>query len=275
MKELTKTLLAATALAFARSTDPGKAGWKLDADGKVELKDGNPVLVGADGKEMTVQSDTVLRMQSESRGFRERAEAAETSLAKFKDIKDPAAALDALDKLSKIDQKRLIDAGEVDKVRDAIKGEFTAQLTEAQKQLAAANSRIDEMTVDAAFASSEFIRDQLGMPLDFFRANVRNNFKVEGGKVVGYGKDGNRLMSPSNIGEGASFDEALGIIVNAHPQKDLILRSDANSGTGGNSNGGNRGAGRTMKRSDWAQLPPQKQQEAMAKISKGEMTFVD
>jgi len=52
-------------------------GWKKDADGHLELKDGNPIYLDANDKEMTVEHGTIARINGEAKSHRERAEAAE------------------------------------------------------------------------------------------------------------------------------------------------------------------------------------------------------
>ena len=58
-------------------------------------------------------------------------EAAEANLAKFANISDPTKALEALEMMTKIDQKKLIDAGAVDQVKAEITKSFQTQLDEA------------------------------------------------------------------------------------------------------------------------------------------------
>ncbi|MCP6457108.1 hypothetical protein NL495_28670, partial [Klebsiella pneumoniae] len=70
-------------------------------------------------------------LNGEAKSHREAKEAAEASLAKFAKIGDPAKALEALDMMTKIDQKKLIDAGAVDQVKADITKSFQAQLDEA------------------------------------------------------------------------------------------------------------------------------------------------
>lgn len=269
-------LLANTALAILHATafEPGEPGWKLDADGKIELKDGNPIYLDASGREMTVDGNTISRLNGEAKQHREAKEAAETKLKAFGDL-DPEAARKALDTLKNIDAKKLIDAGEVDKVRDSVKAEFTTQLQEKDKALEEINSKYNNLQISNIFANSEFVRDRVAVPTDMFEASFRNNFKIEDGKVTAYDKAGNRIMSKKTVGEYADPSEALELLVEAHPQRDVILKANDSNGSGNDGRGGTQGGGRRIKRSEYDKMSPQDQYATSMKAGKGELQIVD
>jgi hypothetical protein len=260
--------------ALLLATAYNNAGWKLDADGKIVMKDGNPVWVDANGGEAILDGGTITRLNGEAKTLRERAEKAETKLTTFKDI-DPDKARQALETLGKIDQKTLIDAGKVDEVRQQITTQFTAQLAEKDNALKALQTNFDNAQINSLFAGSDFIRERVAVPRDMFEATFKNNFKMEDGKPVAYGKDGNRLMSKAKIGEFADAAEALELLVDQHPQKDVILKASGGTGTGNNGNTGGRGGGKTMKRAEFDQLQGHQQAEVAAKARAGEMQIVD
>lgn len=272
---LARTSIAALALGF----DTGKPGWKMDGD-KIAVDDnGDPIYVDAQGREAAIKHDSIAQRNAEAKSHRERAEKAEADLEKFKvdgKLIDPEAAKKAVDTISKIDAKKLIDAGEVDKVRDEIRGEFTTQLTEAQQQIAERDKRIEGMQIDGVFKGSEFITERVAMPRDFFEAAMRSHFKVEDGKVVAYDKAGNRVMSKKSVGEYADPNEALEILVEHHPQKATILKAPAAGGTGSGGQGGNRSVnGRTMKRSEFDALAPQDKAALGPAMMKNELQLVE
>jgi hypothetical protein len=268
----TAKLFAAVCAAALWGAYENKSGWKTDADGKlVADANGNPIYIDANGQEMVTEAGTIARLNAEAKTHREAKEAAENKLKAFNGL-DPDKAREAIETVGKIDQKKLIDAGEVDKVRETIKAEYSAQLNEAQKTIGERDARINDMTIQGVFSNSEFIRDQVAMPRDFFEAAMRPNFKVEDGKPVAYDRAGNRLMSKKRVGEYADPDEALQLLVEMHPQKDTILKAPDAQGTGNGGGGGNRSGGRTMKRADFEALGPQ-QQAAIA--TKGEVAIVD
>lgn len=272
MKTLTALLTAKIlkAIAFA----PGDAGWKLDKDGKIELKDGNPIYIDAEGKEMTIEAGTVSRLNAEAAGHRRAKEAAETKLKEFEGL-DAKKAREALDTVSKIDQKKLIDAGEVDKVKDEISKQFTTQIAEKDKANNDLQSKLDNMQIDNIFSNSEFIRERIATPRDMFQDSFRKFFKKDGNEIIAVDRAGNRLMSKQRIGEFATPEEALELLVDTHPQKDTILRADTGKGSGNGGNGGARGGGRVMKRSEFNALAPAQQAEAGAKQASGELQIVD
>jgi hypothetical protein len=268
MMKTNRFALLATVAAFAN------AGWKLDADGKIEMKDGNPVWVDANGGEAVLNGETIARLNSEARTLRQQKEQAEEKVRSFEGL-DPVKARGAIDKLKDIDTSKLIDAGKLEEVKRQISGEYEAKLTEANKARETVQQRYDSERVNNLFASSDFIRDRVAVPRDMFEATFRNNFKIEDDKITAYGRDGNRLMSKKNIGDYADAHEAIQLLVDTHPHKDTILRADAGSGSGSGGNGGNRGGGRTMKRSEFDKLDPVAQSQAAQAMGKGDITIVD
>lgn len=278
-----KTNVAAAALiAGARSFAPhdgGKAGWKLNAAGDaIELKDGNPIWVNVDGSETTLGGDTIARLNREAQTSRERYEAAETKLEAFKGI-DATKAREALDTVSKIDQKKLIDAGEVDKVRQSIGAEWQGKLDEAIKATEAANARADNYLLNNAFSTSKFIGDKLTIPADMVQATFGRNFKVEDGKIVAYDNNGNKLSSPARAGEFANMDEALSMLVDGYAGKSHILKGGNHQGSGGDGGQGGKGGQRTYRRSEldeWqASGQINKITAAMEAVNKGEAQVID
>lgn len=269
------TARLATSAAAIMAFDPGKAGWKLDADGKIELKDGQPIYVQSDGTEITIGADTVSRLNGEAKQYREERDAARTELKKFEKITDPAKALAAMETVAKIDQKKLIDAGEVDKVRSEIENSFKAQIEERDKKINEQSGQLNSMTLSQAFSASEFVRDKIAVPADMFRSTFEKNFKVEDGKVVAYGSDGNKLYSKQRAGELASFDEALELLVDGYSHRDSILKADNHQGTGNKGGGGGNPRARRMTRSEFDALGPVAQAENAALATKGELVITD
>lgn len=274
MRTIIMTTIKTTLLSnvYPRDNNPG---WRMTEEGAIEMKDGNPVYVDGSGREMVVKHDTISNLNAESKSLREAKEAAEKSLKEFDGL-DGKTAREAIEKLKQIDAKELIDAGKVDEVKEQIKSEYEKQLSEKDSLAQQLQQRLDGMQIDSIFSQSDFVRDNLAVPRDMFEASFRNYFKVEDGKVVACDKSGNRLMSKENVGEFASPDEALKLLVESHPQKDTILKANAGSGSGADGGAGNRhGGGKFIKRAEFDALPPLKQAETMKKITSGEAKIVD
>jgi len=267
-------MTASMLLAFPIAFD-NKNGWKVDADGNLEKDDkGDPIYIAGDGKEQSVAGDTISRLNGEAKTHREAKEAAEAKLEKYKDL-DPVKAAEAIETLKNIDQKKLIDAGEVEKVREEISKGFTAQMVEKDKAIESLTGNLNGMTLQTAFGSSDFVKNKIGVPAEMFQATFAKNFKVENGKVVPYDQTGNKVYSKKNMGEVAGVDEALEIMVDAYPYKDSILKADDQSGSGNEGGGGGRGSGRTIKLADFNKLSPAQQSETAALAGKGEVNIVD
>lgn len=248
--------------------------WKLDENGNIVMKDGNPVYVNTNGDEQSVAVDTISRLNNEAKTHREAKEAALEKLKAFEGL-DAVKAREALETVSKLDANKLIDAGKVDEVKSQITAQLQGQIDEKSKALTELQTKYDNMIVNNLFANSEFIRNNVAVPRDMFEAKFRNNFKVENGQVVVYGNDGNRLYSKERAGEYATPEEGLRILAEAHPNRDTILRANTGSGTGSNGAAGASGGSRYMKRSDFEKLSPSQQLEYAQKMRNGEITLTD
>lgn len=223
---------------------------KLDDAGHAVLKDGHPVYVHDDGKEIPFDAAgtvaTITRLNGEAKSNRERAEKAETSLKTFEPITDVAAALSAIETVGKIKDKKLIESGEVDRVREAAKKAFDDQLAPIVTERDTLKAALVTEKVGGSFARSKMIADKLAIPADLVQARFGNAFKLEGDAVVAYDSAGNKLFSRAKPGEVASFDEALEILIDAYPYKDSIMKGAGASG-GGAGGGGGGGAANGKK----------------------------
>lgn len=247
---------------------------KLDANGNVVVENGMPVYVHDDGKEIPFDATAALSkistLNGEAKTHREAKEAAEAQLSKFAGISDPAKALEALETLTKIDQKKLIDAGAVDQVKAEITKVFQTQLDGMAGENKTLKDQLYSEMIGGRFGSSTFIKDKVAIPADFVQARFGQAFKIEEGKVVAYDGQGNKIYSRQKPGELADFDEALETLVENYPQKDHILKSSGNNG--GDSRQTQHQIGqKTMKRSAFDSLDDAGRSSAL----KDGMTIVD
>jgi hypothetical protein len=226
----------------------------VEIEGKTyaEVQDGKPVFVHDDGKEVATDvagmASAITARNGEAKAHRERAEAAESKLKQFEGIEDPQAALKALETVQNLDHKKLVDAGEIDKVKGEISKVYDEKLADAEKARSELEKQLNNEMIGGRFSRSKFISEKMAIPADFVQAAFGNNFKIEDGKVVAYDGQGNQVFSKENAGSLADFEEALSTLVDQHPQKDTILKGSGASG-GGAQNGGADAGSKTVTRS--------------------------
>ena len=238
---------------------------KLDDKGNAVLIEGKPVYVYEDGKEVPFDADAATRRISNLTDEKDRhynnVESLKVELAKFSDITDPEEAVKALATVANLKDKDLVDAGEVEKLKQQMSDTFESERTqltttyEAEKtrltdDLSTKNGTIRKLMIDTRFASSPWFsgeKPKTILPPDIAAEHFGKHFKVEGDSVVGYIGE-NKILSRERVGEPAGFEEALTVIVDSYPQKDRILRGSAGgSGSGGNTDFGGE---------DLSKLPP-------------------
>lgn len=215
---------------------------KLDDQGHAVLQDGKPVYVGDDGKELALDPPgmyaTIRRLNGEAQGHREAKEAVEAKLKKFEGIEDPAAAIDALTKLKNLDAKKLIDAGEVEKVKNEAIKAVEEKYKPIVEKAAALEQELYAEKIGGAFARSKFIAEKIAIPSDLVQARFGKHFDLKDGKTFAKDAAGNPIYSRARPGETADFEEALEIIVDSYPQKDHILKGNGGGGGGAPARGG-------------------------------------
>ncbi|MNJ13842.1 hypothetical protein D3C77_80530 [compost metagenome] len=215
----------------------------VEVDGKqyAEIQDGKPVYVEDDGKEVAFDAigtrSTITRLNAEAKSHRERADGFEKVAKAFEGIEDAAAARKALETVANLDAKKLVDAGEIEKVKGEISKAFQTQLDEANGKAQTFEQQLYAEKIGGSFARSQFIAEKMAVPADMVQAAFGSNFKIEEGKVVAYDAQGQKVFSRSRPGELADFNEALETLVSQYPHRDHILKSSGANG-GGAPNGG-------------------------------------
>jgi hypothetical protein len=234
---------------------------KLDDQGHVVLQDGKPVYVYDDGKEVAFDApgtvNTITRLNAEAKTHREGKEAAETALKAFEGITDGAAAKKALEIVANLDQKKLVDAGEIEKVKEEISKAYKGQVDEWSTKAQTFEKQLYEEKIGGAFSRSKYISEKLAIPADLVQSKFGAAFKVEDGKTIAYDQHGNKIYSRTRPGEFADFDEAIESLVEQYPHRDHILKGSGASGSGASNNGGNGGQGKkTISRTQFDALDP-------------------
>lgn len=244
---------------------------KLDANGNAVLQDGKPVYVDDGGKDVAFDYPatlaTISRLNGEAKGHRERAEAAETRAKLFEGIEDPDAARKALSTVKNLDDKKLIDAGEVDRIKlEAIRAVEDKYKPIVKKAESLEASLIAEK-IGGSFSRSKFITDKLAIPPDLVESRFGKAFSIEDGQIVAKDHTGNRIFSRARPGELANFDEALESLVDAYPHRDSILKGTGASGGGATGGGGAAGGRRTMTRAQFDALDPSAKAAAAREVA--------
>ena len=235
---------------------------KLDENGHVVVQDGKPVYVHDDGKEVAFDAPqtvaTITRLNGEAKTHREAKEKLEEQTKAFEGL-DPVKVKEALNTVQNLDAKKLVDAGEVDKVKaeitDALKKTYEPQIQQLTTERDAVQQQLHSELIGGGFARSKFIQDNIAVPVDMIQATFGKNFKIEEGKVVAVGADGQKIYSRARPGEVADFDEALETLVGGYQHKDSILKGGQGSG-GGFQGSGQGGGAKTMSRQQFDALDP-------------------
>jgi hypothetical protein len=232
---------------------------KFTEAGHAVVQDGKPVYVSDAGADVVFDYPgtiaTIARLNGEAKGHRERAEAAEGRVKLFDGIDDPEAARKAITTVRNFDDKKLVDAGEVERVKSEAMKAVEEKYRPVVKERDSLKASLFQEKIGGSFARSKFIADKLAIPPDIAEAAFGRAFAVEDGRLVATDPAGNRIYSRSRPGELADFDEAMESLVAAYPNRDSILKGTGASGGGASGNSGGGGA-KTMGRAAFDALPP-------------------
>lgn len=250
---------------------------KLDDKGNVVVQDGKPVYVSDAGNDVVFDYDqtlsTITKLNGEAKGHRERAEAAEAKLKPFDGIEDAQKARDAIELVSKLDSKKLIDAGKVDEVRAEATKAYEEKLKAQEEKYKPVVAERDNLKtslfkekIGGSFSRSKYIAEKLAIPSDLVEARFGTAFTIEDDRVVAKYPNGEKVFSLARPGEIADFDEALEMLVGQYPNKDQILKGSGASGGGAGGSGAGAGGKKTMTRAQFDTLPATEQ---MATIKGG------
>jgi len=230
---------------------------EIEGSTYAEIKEGKPVYVDDAGKETVydpvAMHSTISRLNRESQTHREAKEALEVQIKAFEDI-DPVAAKKAMDVVKNLDDKKLIDAGEVERVKKETAASFQKKLDEATTENEKLRAQYSTEKMNAAFASSDFIKNKLAVPPDMAQAAFGRHFVFKDGRLNPVDQNGNPIYSDSNPGDIASFDEALEKIVQQYPHRDTIMKGSGHNGSGTTPPG--EGGKRTISRKQFESLSP-------------------
>lgn len=233
------------------------------------IENGNPVYTHDDGRDVAFDAPatvtTINRITEESKGFKTRAQSAETKLAAFDGIDDPEAAKKALSTVANLDDKKLVEAGEVEKVKAAAIASVRAEFEPIVAERDTLKGQLDKEIKGGSFARSKYAEEKVAVPRHMLEKTYGDSFKVIDGKLVPHDAKGDVIRSRVRHGEVADFDEALEILISADPFKDHILKGSNAQGSGAQ-NGGGGGGDKTLTRTQFDAMP---QHERAAKVKDG------
>lgn len=216
---------------------------KLDENGHVVVQDGKPVYVYDDGKEVpfdAVQATgKITQLNGEAKSHRERAEKAEELVKGFEGL-DAAAARKAIDTVKNLDDKKLVDAGDVERLKSEWSKARDDDNAKSKAEYEVLQRQYHEEVIGGSFARSNLFAEKTILPNDIAKSVFGDKFSVKDGKLVAVDFHGNVIHSRTNIGEPATFNEAIETLIDQYPNKASILKP-AGSGGGGASGSGAAG----------------------------------
>jgi hypothetical protein len=113
-----------------------------------------------------------------------------------------------------------------------------------------------ELALGAHFQHSPVMAG-LKIPADIVAATFGSHFDIQGGRLVALDKHGIKEYSSSRPGQVATFDEALGQLIDRYPNKAMILKEADAPAPGQSGRPGQQGrTGATMTRQRFDALPP-------------------
>lgn len=256
---------------------------KLDDAGNAVLKDGKPVYVKDDNTEIEFDADQAFtkigQLTGQSTDYRKRMEVAEGHVKLFEGIDDAEAARKALNTVKNLDEKKLIDAGQVEKVKQEAITATELKYKPYVDMSSQLQDKLNRQMIGGAFSASKYIPSKLAIPADFVQARFGSRFKVEGDAIVAYDAKGEKIFSPKRPGELADVDEALEIFVEGYADKASILKgtgaSGGGAGNGTQSHGGGNGSKKVYTRAQFNTMDAATQRAISLEAGQGKAEIRD
>ncbi len=205
----------------------------LDENGNIKIgPTGKPLVKGADGKEFEIDAigaqEHITTLNTESAGYRKRAQSAEKTLKTFEGIEDPVAALEAIKTVSTLGDDHKAN---MTKLRAELEGSYKSALDGKDAEIAELNGSLYTLNVTNQFNTSPVVKGTIfAKTPDIAATYFGKHFQQDG---TAQDSAGNVIYSKENPGQPAGFDEALEVIIDQYPMKDNILLSDNSPGGGG------------------------------------------
>ena len=223
---------------------------------------GNPIYE-IEGKEveqdLSILRADLTRANGEAAERRVKIKELTDQLTVFEGI-DPVKAKAAFETVANLDDKKLLDAKQVETMKAQWESSFMqnkaasdaayeAKIVDLTGSLESEKTNIQKMLIQRVFSDSKFLEQTTFDKLrDAAFMMFEKRFVVEQGdngdyRVVAKNSDGTQILSIVRPGQVATMDEAMEHIVMSHPQKDYILKGSQASGSGsqGGAGGGAKG----------------------------------
>lgn len=213
---------------------------KQDDNGNAILQDGLPVYVKPDGTEVPYDvskaQTSIHELGRENQSWREKYQSANEIASKYKDL-DYEEVQKALETVSKLDNKQILEASEYEQRIAAVKKSLEEQLTSAQQELTNLRQSNAIGKIKAGIAASPFMK-QAAVSAETLHTLLRDNFKVEqNGDFYAVDSNGNKILNDS--GHVATVEEAVVSLMHNHPDLALFTKPSGNQGAGVSNGGGN------------------------------------
>lgn len=265
--------------------------WKVKTDdgGSVVLKDGIPVWTdeetGREGSfDVNELHSKILATGKEAKRYREEVEAVKSRYEPVNAIEDLAQfvadAEKARETIAALEEKDVRKAETVEKIKNEmragfaekeqkIRAEWERKLSEREAVLKQREAQIRKLTIDAQFDSCPLFsgtEPKTMLTSDVAKDVFGKHFDLEPGddgtqKVVAR-LNGEPIYSRENVGEPATFEEAIHIIWDKYPMRDHYTRSKG--GGSGASGGTGISSGKAMSIPQLQELLAKTQNPAQA-----------
>ncbi len=242
----------------------------LDENGNVKVtEDGKPIFLDNKDKEVPVDVPAmyqkILDLGSESKTNREKLDELKQTFSVLDDVEDVPAwvetAKKAIEQVENFNDKDWMKVEKVDSLKrqmkeaqanelKQVKAQFETTITDQVADLEKKDGIIRKLMVGNKFAVSPLFAGKdpkTSMTPDVAEAFFGNHFRVEEDEknnnapvVRAYFSNGDPVISasPERVGELANFDEAIQIIFDQYPNRDMYIpTSGKGSGAGGGGGG--------------------------------------
>jgi hypothetical protein len=222
---------------------------KLDENNHVVVQNEMPVYVHPDGQESPLDAlslvTKVTNLTEEKQRFYDKSEKLAGDLKVWEGL-DATSVKKAMETVKNLDDKKLIEAGEVDELKktavlqykemfdrekDSLIQQFGTKESEFKTILSSKDMTINHLLISSNFDRSPWFSGtdpKTLLPPDIAAEHFGKFFEVtgEGKDVKIVGKlNGEIIPSREKIGNPASFEEAIAIIIDQYPHKNQILKA--------------------------------------------------